>query len=137
MNSRDDERDRLRRELKYAQEELNRLRRIQKAAAPLLDKDLISGRPASIVSEASTVSGESGDEYREGEPVVDQEPGTIYHHSCDHLCTKVLPDLHLTYTLLQHYNMPHCNMNFDNITYNKQSISVDPKGSVIMRLNCI
>ena len=77
MNSRDDERDRLRRELKYAQEELNRLRRIQKAAAPLLDKDLISGRPASIVSEASTVSGESGDEYREGEPAIDQEPGTI------------------------------------------------------------
>ena len=77
MNSRDDERDRLRRELKYAQEELNRLRRIQKAAAPLLDKDLISGRPSSIVSEASTVSGESGDEYREGEAVGDQEPGTI------------------------------------------------------------
>ena len=75
MNSRDDERDRLRRELKYAQEELNRLRRIQKAAAPLLDKDLVSGRPASIVSEASTVSGESGDENRESEQGEDQEPG--------------------------------------------------------------
>lgn len=76
VNSRDDERDRLRRELKYAQEELNRLRKIQKAAAPLLDKDLISGRPASIVSEASTVSGESGDESREGEQVEEHEPGT-------------------------------------------------------------
>ena len=77
MNSRDDERDRLRRELKYAQEELNRLRRIQRAAAPLLDKDLISGRPASIVSEASTVSGESGDETKEGEQNEEQGAGTF------------------------------------------------------------
>ena len=76
MNSRDEERDRLRRELKYAQEELNRLRRIQKAAAPLLDKDLVSGRPSSIVSEASTVSGESGDEIKEGEQIEEHEPGT-------------------------------------------------------------
>ena len=76
VNSRDEERDRLRRELKYAQEELNRLRRIQKAAAPLLDKDLVSGRPSSIVSEASTVSGESGDDIKEGEQTEDHEPGT-------------------------------------------------------------
>ena len=77
MNSRDEERDRLRRELKYAQEELNRLRRIQKAAAPLLDKDLVSGRPSSIVSEASTVSGESGDDIKEGEQTEEHEPGTV------------------------------------------------------------
>ena len=76
VNSRDEERDRLRRELKYAQAELNRLRRIQKAAAPLLDKDLVSGRPSSIVSEASTVSGESGDEIKEGEQTEEHEPGT-------------------------------------------------------------
>ena len=76
VNSRDEERDRLRRELKYAQEELNRLRRIQKAAAPLLDKDLVSGRPSSIVSEASTVSGESGDDIKEGEQTEEHEPGT-------------------------------------------------------------
>ena len=77
VNSRDDERDRLRKELKFAQEELNRLRRIQKAAAPLLEKDLIAGRPASIVSEASTVSGESGDETKEGEQTDEQETGMV------------------------------------------------------------
>ncbi|KAK3611366.1 hypothetical protein CHS0354_025897 [Potamilus streckersoni] len=64
VNSRDEERDRLRRELKIAQEELNKLRQIQKAAEPLINN--LQARPQSFVSETSGVS-DSIDENPEDE----------------------------------------------------------------------
>ncbi|KAL4228501.1 PDZ domain containing 1 [Mactra antiquata] len=71
VNSRDEERDRLRKELKFAQEELNRLRRIkQKQMEAEKDKDGVeidvkSERPVSIVSETSTVSESEVDENKD------------------------------------------------------------------------
>ncbi|KAL3887292.1 hypothetical protein ACJMK2_027235, partial [Sinanodonta woodiana] len=64
VNSRDEERDRLRRELKIAQEELNKLRQIQKAAEPLITN--LQARPQSLVSDTSVVS-DSIDENPEDE----------------------------------------------------------------------
>ncbi|XP_053408833.1 rho guanine nucleotide exchange factor 12-like isoform X6 [Mercenaria mercenaria] len=83
VNSRDEERDRLRRELKFAQEELNRLRRIQKMQMEAQKEKGEDGepevteekpeRPASIVSETSTVSESEGDENKEDSEQTDEQ----------------------------------------------------------------
>lgn len=80
VNSRDEERDRLRKELKFAQEELNRLRRIkQKQMEAEKDKD--GGeteekpeleRPISMVSETSTVSESEGDDNKDDSELTDE-----------------------------------------------------------------
>ncbi|XP_052805006.1 uncharacterized protein LOC128234667 isoform X6 [Mya arenaria] len=87
VNSQNEERDRLRRELKFAQEELNRLRRIQKiqmeaqqeggdaslvgiSVAAVTGSGEKAERPASLVSEASTVS-ESEDSKTDSEQAED------------------------------------------------------------------
>ncbi|XP_052253309.1 uncharacterized protein LOC127859834 isoform X3 [Dreissena polymorpha] len=82
LNSQNEERDRLRRELKFAQEELNRLRRIQRIQMEAerpggvdTTSDTVPARPASLVSEASTVS-DSEEIKTDSEQNDDQE--TVY-----------------------------------------------------------
>ena len=84
MNSRDEERDRLRRELKFAQDELNRLRRIQKLQlernmAKQKEQEAEEGdqqtRPVSLLSEASTVSESELDNKNESELTSELETG--------------------------------------------------------------
>ncbi|XP_021377330.1 rho guanine nucleotide exchange factor 12-like isoform X4 [Mizuhopecten yessoensis] len=56
VNNRDDERERLRHELKAAQDELNMLREIQRRVSSSSPTDVTLNRPHSIISVASTVS---------------------------------------------------------------------------------
>ncbi|XP_033758235.1 uncharacterized protein LOC117340584 [Pecten maximus] len=56
VNNRDDERERLRQELKAAQDELNMLREIQRRVSSSSPTDVTLARPTSIISVASTAS---------------------------------------------------------------------------------
>ncbi|XP_060077003.1 rho guanine nucleotide exchange factor 11-like isoform X2 [Ylistrum balloti] len=56
VNNRDDERERLRQELKAAQDELNMLREIQRRVSSSSPTDVTLARPQSIISVASTSS---------------------------------------------------------------------------------
>ena len=61
VGSRDEERERLRQELKAAQDELNMLREIQRKVSSTSPPDIVKrDRPQSLVSETSTVSSEDG-----------------------------------------------------------------------------
>lgn len=69
VGSRDEERERLRQELKAAQDELNMLREIQRKVSSTSPPDNVKrDRPQSLVSETSTVSSEDGTtQQQEGE----------------------------------------------------------------------
>lgn len=70
VGTRDEERERLRKELKAAQDELNMLREIQRKVSSSSAPDLASvkrERPQSLVSETSTMSSDDGTPQQQGE----------------------------------------------------------------------